>query len=118
MYVDRSVAHYAIDLVQATRHPDRFGLDDLAASIGLGVSPRATPFLVRGARAIALLRGRTYATPQDVFDVAPEVLRHRLLLTYDVLARDITSDHIVQRILAKVPAAMVSPKPGPSAGQV
>jgi MoxR-like ATPase len=118
VYVDRSVAHYAIDLVQATRHPERFGLDDLSPSIGLGVSPRATLFLVRGARAIALLRGRTYAIPQDVFDVAPEVLRHRLLLTYDALARDITSDHIVQRILATVPAAMVSPKPGPSAAQV
>ncbi|HEX4982118.1 MAG TPA: MoxR family ATPase [Ilumatobacteraceae bacterium] len=117
VYVDRSVANYAIDLVQATRHPARFGLDDLSPSIGLGVSPRATLFLVRGARAIALLRGRTYAIPQDVFDVAPEVLRHRLLLTYDALARDITSDHIVQRILATVPAAMVSPKPGPSAGQ-
>ena len=63
VYVDRSVAHYAIDLVQATRHPDRFGLDDLAPSIGLGVSPRATLFLVRGARAIALLRGRTVRDP-------------------------------------------------------
>ena len=86
VFVDRSVAQYAIDLVQATRHPGRFGLDDLSTSIGLGVSPRATLFLVRGARAIALLRGRTYAIPQDVFDVAPEVLRHRLLLTYDALA--------------------------------
>ena len=116
VFVDRSVAQYAVDLVQATRHPERFGLDDLGASIGLGASPRATLFLVRGAWAIALLRGRTYAIPQDVFDVAPEVLRHRLLLTYDALARDITTEHIVQRILATVPAALVSPKPGPSSG--
>ena len=58
---------------------------------------------MRGARALSLIRGRTYATPQDVFDVAPEVLRHRLLLTYDALARDITPDMIVNRILADRP---------------
>ncbi|MEO1056671.1 MAG: MoxR family ATPase, partial [Actinomycetota bacterium] len=65
-------------------------------------------------RAMAILRGRTYATPQDVFDIAPEVLRHRLLLTYDALARDITPDDVIQRILATVPAAWVSPKPNDS----
>jgi MoxR-like ATPase len=111
VFVDRSVSQYAIDLVQATRHPDRFGLDDLTPSIALGVSPRATLNLVRGARALSVLRGREFAIPQDVFDVAPEVLRHRLLLTYDALARDITPDHIVNRILATVPAALVSPRP-------
>ncbi len=115
VFVDRSVAQYAVDLVQCTRYPDRFALDDLATIIGLGASPRATLNLVRGARAIALMRGRTYATPQDVFDVAPEVLRHRLLLTYDALARDITPDHVVQRILATVPATWVSPKPNDNA---
>jgi MoxR-like ATPase len=57
------------------------------------------------------MRGRTYATPQDVFDVAPEVLRHRLLMTYDALARDIAPDDVIQRMLATVPAAWVSPKP-------
>ncbi|MEX2626638.1 MAG: MoxR family ATPase, partial [Ilumatobacteraceae bacterium] len=67
--------------------------------------------LVRGARAIAVLRGRTYTTPQDVFDIAPEVLRHRLLLTYDALARDISPDDVVNRILANVPATWVSPRP-------
>jgi MoxR-like ATPase len=111
VFVDRSVSQYAIDLVQATRHPDRFGLDELTSSIALGVSPRATLNLVRGARALAVLRGRTFSIPQDVFDVAPEVLRHRLLLTYDALARDITPDDIVNRILATVPAALVSPRP-------
>ena len=111
VFVDRSVSQYAIDLVQATRHPERFDLDDLAGSIALGVSPRATLNLVRGARAIAVLRGRTYATPQDVFDVAPEVLRHRLLLTYDALARDVSPDDLVHRILASVPASWVSPRP-------
>jgi MoxR-like ATPase len=115
VFVDRTVSQYAIDLVQATRHPDRFGLAELAPSIGLGVSPRATLNLVRGARALALLRGRTFANPQDVFDVAPEVLRHRLLLTYDALARDITPDDVINRILATVPAAWVSPMPNAAA---
>nr|MCU0262014.1 MoxR family ATPase [Ilumatobacteraceae bacterium] len=115
VFVDRSVSKYAIDLVQATRHPERFGLEELLPTIGLGASPRATLNLVRGARSLAVLRGRTYATPQDVFDVAPEVLRHRLLLTYDALARDITPDEIVQRILAKVPATWVSPRPNAGA---
>jgi MoxR-like ATPase len=111
VFVDRSVAQYAVDLVQATRHPANHDLGDLAPSIALGVSPRATLGLVRGARALALVRGRTYATPQDVFDIAPEVLRHRLLLTYDALARDITVDDIVNRVLSTVPATWVSPKP-------
>ncbi len=111
VFVDRSVSQYAIDVVQCTRHPDRWNLGELAPIIGLGASPRATINLVRGARAMAMLRGRTYTTPQDVFDLAPEILRHRLLLTYDALARDITVDQVVQRILATVPANWVSPKP-------
>ena len=116
VFVDRSVAQYAVDLVQATRNPGVFGLDELRPSIGLGASPRASLNLVRGARALSLIRGRTYATPQDVFDVAPEVLRHRLLLTYDALARDITPDLIVNRILETVPATWVSPKPNDALG--
>ena len=111
VFVDQSVSRYAVDLVQCTRYPGRFGLNDLETVIGLGASPRASLNLVKGARALALLRGRTYATPQDVFDLAPEVLRHRLLLTYDALAREITADHVIQRILATVPANWVSPKP-------
>jgi MoxR-like ATPase len=111
VFVDRTVAQYAVDLVHATREPAGHGVAELAPSIALGVSPRATLSLVRGARAIALVRGRTYTTPQDVFDIAPEVLRHRLLLTYDALARDIAVDEIVNRILATVPATWVSPKP-------
>ncbi len=111
VFVDRSVAQYAVDLVQATRNPVTFNLGELVPSIALGASPRASLNLVKGARSMALIRGRTYATPQDVFDVAPEVLRHRLLLTYDALARDITPDLIVNRILETVPATWVSPKP-------
>jgi len=116
VFVDRSVSQYAVDLVQATRNPEMFGLGELKPSIGLGASPRASLNLVKGARALGLIRGRTYATPQDVFDVAPEVMRHRLLLTYDALARDITPDMIVNRILETVPATWVSPKPNHALG--
>ncbi|MEM8745631.1 MAG: MoxR family ATPase [Actinomycetota bacterium] len=111
VFVDRSVSKYAVDVVQCTRTPAAFGLGDLDGVIGLGASPRATINLVRGARALAMLRGRTYATPQDVFDLAPEILRHRLLLTYDALAREITADMVIQRIQATVAATWVSPKP-------
>ena len=111
VFVDRSVAQYAVDLVQCSRDPGRFNLGDLHDVIGLGASPRATINLVRGARALAMLRGRTYATPQDVFDLAPEVLRHRMLLTYDAMAQDITTDDVVNRMLSAVPAHWVSPKP-------
>ena len=67
--------------------------------------------LVRGAKALALLRGRTYATPQEIFDIAPEILRHRLILTYDALARDISIENVLKRILSTVPTMWVSPKP-------
>ena len=116
VFIDRSVQQYAVDLVQATRHPDRVGLADLQPLIALGASPRASLALVRGAKSLALLRGRTYATPQDVFDLAPEVMRHRLILTYDALARDITVEQILHRVLSTVPATRVSPRtPAPTA---
>lgn len=110
VFVDRSVIRYAVDLVHATRDPVKFGMPDLEPVVGLGASPRASLALVRGARALALLRGRPNASPQDVFDLAPEVLRHRLLLTYDALAREITPDQVVQRVLATVPATWVAPR--------
>ncbi|MEP7114064.1 MAG: MoxR family ATPase, partial [Ilumatobacteraceae bacterium] len=114
VFIDRSVQQYAVDLVQATRTPAQAGMADLAAVIALGASPRATLALVRGAKALALLRGRTYATPQEIFDLAPEVLRHRLILTYDALARDISIEHVLSRVLSTVPTMWVSPKPNDS----
>ncbi|HEY0519621.1 MAG TPA: MoxR family ATPase [Ilumatobacteraceae bacterium] len=114
VFIDRSVQQYAVDLVQATRTPASAGMGDLAPVIALGASPRATLALVRGAKALALLRGRTYATPQDVFDLAPEVLRHRLILTYDALARDISIENVLSRVLSTVPTMWVSPKPNDS----
>jgi len=117
VFVDSTVVRYAVDLVHATREPARHHLSDLAPLLALGASPRASLNLVRGAKALALLRGRTYATPQDVFEIAPEVLRHRLVLTYDALARDVTVDHVLQRLLSIVPAAWVSPRsPGSPGG--
>ena len=110
VFVDPSVVRYAVDLVHATRDPARHNLADLSPLIGLGASPRASLNLVRGAKALAVLRGRTYATPQDVFEVAPEVLRHRIGLTYDALARDVSIEHVLHRLLSTVPAAWVSPR--------
>ena len=109
VYVDRSVLEYAVNLVLCTRTPENFGLAELRTFIELGASPRASIGLVRGGRALALLRGRNYLTPQDVFDVAPEVLRHRLLLSYEALAQDVDVEQVVTRILSTVPAPRVSP---------
>jgi MoxR-like ATPase len=115
--VDRSVVRYAVDLVHATRDPARHQLADLVPYVAVGVSPRASIGLVRAAKALAVVRGRTYATPQDVFDVAPEILRHRIGLSYEALAREVHVEQVMQRILATVPAAFVhapgwqAPKP-------
>jgi MoxR-like ATPase len=109
VYVDRAVTEYAINLVLSTRNPEQFGLADLAPLIEYGASPRASLGLVRAARALALIRGRGYAVPQDVFDVAPEILRHRLVLSYEALAQEADSDTILARVLSTVPAPVVSP---------
>ena len=86
VFVHHAVQDYAVRLVMATRDPARWGLEDLARLIALGASPRGTLGLLAAARALAVLRGRRFVVPQDVFDVAPEVLRHRVTLTYDALA--------------------------------
>ena len=95
--------------------PAQAGMADLAPVIALGASPRASLALVRGAKALALLRGRTYATPQEIFDLAPEILRHRLILTYDALSRDISIEQVLSRVLSTVPTMWVSPKPNDGA---
>ena len=111
VYVDAAVANYAVDLVMATREPAARGLPELEPFIDFGVSPRATLGLVAAGRALAILRGRSYVVPQDVFDVARDVLRHRLMLSYEALAKDLTADDIINRVLSVVPAASVSPLP-------
>ena len=109
VYVDRGVQEYAVDLVVATRDPARFGLAELRPLLAYGASPRASLGLLAAARALALLRRRSYALPQDVFDVAPEVLGHRLVLSYEALAQGIEVDHVLNRLLATVPAARITP---------
>jgi len=84
-YVDPALMHYAVKLVSATRDPARYGLQDLARHITFGASPRATIGLIEGARALALLRGRAYALPQDVIDLVPDILRHRLVLSFEAM---------------------------------
>src|SRR5262245_1167824 len=113
VYVDRGVVDYAVNLVLATRSPANFGLGDLSDLIQYGASPRASLGLVAGARGLALLRGRAYALPQDVFDVAPDVLRHRLVLSYEALARNLTSDHLLAPSLGTVPAPRITPSMAP-----
>ena len=104
VYLDEKVADYILDVVFATRDPaSRKGLADLAPLVAFGASPRATIALDLASRANALLRGRAYATPQDVKEVAPDVLRHRVLLTYEAEAEELTADAAIARILAEVP---------------
>jgi MoxR-like ATPase len=108
VYADRSTIAYAVSLVDATRHPARHGLAELEPLIQFGASPRASLGLVQAARALALLRGRTHAVDQDVRDLAPDVLRHRLVLSYDALADGVQPDDLIGRVLDTVaPASMV-----------
>jgi MoxR-like ATPase len=103
-YVDPALIQYAVRLAGATRDPERLGIPDLAHYISYGASPRASIHLVEAGRALAFLRGRDYLLPQDVTDVAPDVLRHRVVLSYEALANGVTADEIVQRVLEHVPA--------------
>ncbi|OFZ90775.1 MAG: ATPase [Betaproteobacteria bacterium RBG_16_64_18] len=102
-YVDPDLIRYAVKLVSATRYPDRFGLTELARYIQFGASPRASISLIEGARALAFLRGRRYALPEDVTDLVPDVLRHRLVLSYDALSDAQTTDQIIEHIMQAVP---------------
>jgi MoxR-like ATPase len=103
VYVDPSLVQYAVKLVSATRTPERHGMKDLGKFITYGASPRATINLTEGARALAMLRGRTYALPEDMTDLVPDVLRHRVVLSYEALSDGMTSDSLVQKIMAKIP---------------
>jgi MoxR-like ATPase len=103
VYVDPSMIQYAVRLVAATRQPERYGLAEVARYLTYGASPRATINLVEGARAMAFLRGRTYTLPVDMLDLVPDVLRHRIVLSYDALSDGVTADALVARIVKKVP---------------
>ena len=109
VFVHHAVRDYAVRLVMSTRDPARWDLPDLAPQIALGASPRATLGLLAAGRALAVLRGRRFLVPHDIYEVAPEVLRHRIMLTFDALADGIKVDDIVTRVLSKVPAPRVAP---------
>lgn len=103
VYVDPSLVQHAVKLVSATRQPERHGIKDMARFITFGASPRATIGLVEGARALAMLRGRSYALPEDMTDLVPDVLRHRVVLSYEGLSEGLTSDALIDRIMKQVP---------------
>lgn len=102
VHVDAKVLQYILDIIFATRHPEQYGLQEYAAMIAYGVSPRASLALMHAAKAAALLSGRTFITPDDVKLVAPHVLRHRILLTYHAQADNVTTDMIIAKIFTKV----------------
>ncbi len=103
VYVDPSLVQYAVKLVSATRTPEKHGIKDMAHLITFGASPRATIGLVEGARALAMLRGRSYALPEDMSDLVPDVLRHRVVLSYEGLSEGLTSETLIGRIMKHIP---------------
>jgi MoxR-like ATPase len=104
IYVDPELIRYAVRLVAATRDPARYGLEEIGRYISFGASPRATIHLIEGGRALAFLRGRHFVLPEDVTDLVPDVLRHRLVLSYEALTDSLTPDQLVTRIMQAVPA--------------
>jgi MoxR-like ATPase len=103
VYVDPSLMQYAVKVVSATRQPAKYGLEDIAKFLTYGASPRATIGMIEGARALAMLRGRKYVLPEDIADMVPDVLRHRLVLSYEALAEEISADELVRRVLKQLP---------------
>jgi MoxR-like ATPase len=102
LYMDERIVDYIVEIVHATRSPAEAGLAELVPLVEFGASPRATIALAQASRAHAFLRGRTFVTPDDVKAIAPDVLRHRVLTTYEAEAEEVTSDEIVRRVLATV----------------
>ena len=102
VYLDNKIRGYILDLVMATRDPRSAGLGELADLIAFGASPRATLFLARAAKALALVRGRGYVIPEDVKELAPDILRHRIIPTYEAEAEEISSDTLVAKLLDRI----------------
>jgi MoxR-like ATPase len=127
VFVHHALVDYVVRLVLSTRTPKEHGMPDVAGWVSYGASPRASLGMIAAARSLALMRGRDYVLPQDVLDIAPDVLRHRLVLSYDALADGVPAEHVVRRVLQTVPLPQVSPRqraggppvpvlPGPLAG--
>ena len=110
-FVHHALVDYVVRVVTATRIPEQFGMPDVKAWVAFGASPRASLGIIAAARALALVRGRDYVIPQDVIDVIPDVLRHRLVLTYDALADDIKPETVIGRILQTVALPQVNAVP-------
>jgi len=103
VYVDPALIEYAVRMVTATRKPKDIGLKELEHYIMFGASPRASINLILAGRALAFVRGRTYALPQDVRDMALDVMRHRLVLSYEALSDNVTGDELLKKILDRIP---------------
>ena len=102
IYVDEKVKDYILNLVFATRYPKEYKLDNLAPYILYGASPRASIFLTKAAKAYAFLEGRGYVTPEDIKEIGPDVLRHRILLTYEAEAENVTTEEIIEKLFATI----------------
>jgi MoxR-like ATPase len=110
VFVHHAIVDYVVRVVLATRHPAQHGLPDVAQWISYGASPRASLGLIAASRAMALLRGRDYVLPQDVLDIATDVLPHRMVLSYDAIADGVPAIHAVRRVLQTVPLPQVAPR--------
>ncbi len=103
VFCDPALMQYAVKLVGATRRPAKYDMPDAAKYITYGASPRATIGMIEGGKALALLRGRRYVLPEDIIDLVPDVLRHRVVLSYEALAEGVSVEALIERILKKVP---------------
>ncbi|QCB52774.1 MoxR family ATPase [Rhodococcus sp. PAMC28707] len=110
VFVHHALVDYVVRVIAATRTPEQLGLDDVASWIAYGASPRATLGIIAASRALALVRGRDYVVPQDVLEVIPDVLRHRLVLSYDALADEVTPEDVITRVLQAVGLPQVAPQ--------
>ena len=119
-FVHHALVDYVVRVVTATRHPEQLGMNDVKTWVSFGASPRASLGIIAASRSLALVRGRDYVIPQDLIDVIPDVLRHRLVLTYDALADDISSEIVINRVLQTVALPQVNavPQQGHSVGPV
>jgi MoxR-like ATPase len=107
VYVDPALIEYAVRLVTATREPGKHGLGELARYLTFGASPRASINLILTAKALAYVRGRDYVLPQDVLDMTLDVMRHRLVLSFEALSENVSPDELLAAILARIPAPAV-----------
>jgi len=110
VFVHHALVDYVVRLVLATRTPQQYGLTDVAQWVSYGASPRASLGLIAAGRALALMRGRDYVLPQDILDIAVDVLAHRLVLSYDAIADGVPAPHAVRRVLQAVPLPQVAPR--------